>query len=154
MNKEDLKNRITELVNQKLEGTELFLVEIKILPQTVQVFMDGDRKVSINDCVEINRFLEKMLNAEMPFSDQFGMEVSSAGMSEPFKLLRQYKNKIGKEVNVVLANGQKINGTLQQVEEQKISLLKSRPKNEKNAEQPIVEIPFSEIKKTTLEIKF
>lgn len=152
MNNAELKNRITELVNQKLESTGLFLVEVKVLPQTVQVFMDGDHKVSINDCAEMNRYLEKMLNAEMDFSDQYGMEVSSAGMGEPLKLLRQYQNKIGRIVNVLYTNGQKIKGTLQQVNEQQITIEILPTKN--NPEIKSVNIPFSDIKKTTLEITF
>ena len=127
---------------------------MKVLTQAVQIFMDGDRKVSVNDCAEINRYLDKLLNAEMPFSNQYALEVSSAGMGAPLKLLRQYRNTIGREVNVLLNNGQRYNGILQSVNDNEIVLIKplTGKKNPLTAEP--IHLQFSDIKKTTLEIKF
>ncbi|NCF75542.1 MAG: hypothetical protein GWO87_03600 [Xanthomonadaceae bacterium] len=90
------KKKIKNLVDEKLQNTEKFLVDIKIKSgNKILVFLDSDKSITIKDCADINRYIISKLDKE---KEDFELRVSSAGLDKPFKLLRQYKKNIGKEV--------------------------------------------------------
>lgn len=153
MSKNDnIKTRIEEILAADFDGTDWFLVEVKVLPnKNVQVFVDRDTDFNIADCAAINRKLAHQLNEEMDFSTQFGMEVSSPGIERPFQFLRQYKKNAGRNVKVETTNGKKTEGKLISADEEKIILETAGTK--KNTKQPI-EISFSTIKQTKVIITF
>src|ERR1700748_1652538 len=93
---------------------EYFLVDIRIKPtNNVKVFLDGDKGISIETCVRYNRALYKKLEETALFPDgDFSLEVSSPGLDEPLKLLRQYKKNVGRQVELVLLDGSKKEGRL------------------------------------------
>ncbi len=69
----------------------------------MKVFIDGDQGISIEKCVMYNRALYKRLEEMQFFPDgDFSLEVSSPGLDEPLKLLRQYKKNVGRLVEIVL----------------------------------------------------
>lgn len=107
------KERITELVNQKIEGTHLFLIDIKVLPgNRIEVFIDGDNGLGINDCVELSRYIEKSLDRD---AEDFSLEVSSPGATAPLKMSRQYLKHIGRDLELKLNDGTQLTGTLVEV---------------------------------------
>lgn len=108
------KEQITELANQKLEGTNLFLVEVKVQPgNKIEVYVDGDNGIGINDCVSISRHIEGSLDRE---KEDFSLEVSSPDATKPIKMARQYNKHIGRDFEIVLIDSSKINGTLKSVD--------------------------------------
>src|SRR6202012_5648956 len=91
-----------------------FLVDIRIKPtNNVKVFIDGDQGISIEKCVQFNRALYKKIEESGMFPEgDFSLEVSSPGLDEPLKLLRQYRKNIGTQVELVLQDGEKKEGRL------------------------------------------
>src|ERR1700744_1086359 len=91
-----------------------FLVDIRIKPtNNVKVFLDGDQGISIEKCVQFNRALYKKLEGSGLFpGDDFSLEVSSPGLDEPLKLLRQYKKNVGRQVEITLQDGSRKKGRL------------------------------------------
>ena len=67
----------------------------------------------IEDCVDLSRFIEDHLDRE---KEDFELEVGSAGLGQPFKVPQQYINFVGKEVEVLDADGQKVKGILKSVD--------------------------------------
>lgn len=101
---------IVRLVEQAIEGSDMFLVEAIVTPDNrIELSLDSFTGVSIDDCVRVSRFIEENLNRD---EEDFELMVASAGLSEPLKILKQYEKNIGKEVEVVLKNGQKKIGIL------------------------------------------
>src|SRR5450755_2137205 len=101
-----------------------FLVDLRIKPtDNVKVFLDGDSGITIEKCVQVNRKLYKKLEeaAFYPAGD-FSLEVSSAGLDEPLKSLRQYKKNVGRLVEVQLQDGTQKEGQLKEVSEEGIVL--------------------------------
>ena len=148
---------IRELAERALQGTDCFLVDVHVTPMNkIIVLIDREGGVGINQCVEVSRFIEKSLDRD---AEDFELEVSSAGLDAPFKVLRQYQKNIGKEVDVKLADGKKIKGqlvdanekgiTVQQVTKEKIEGRKAKQTVEKN-----LSFTFPEIKETKVVIKF
>jgi ribosome maturation factor RimP len=105
-----LKERIIELVNEKINGTHLFLIDAKVLPgNKIEVFIDGDNGLGINDCVDLSRHIEKSLNRDV---EDFSLEVSSPGATQPLKLSRQYIKHIGRDLELKMNDGTLVTGTL------------------------------------------
>ncbi len=147
---------IEQLVDQLLvDYPEFFRVTVKIKPtNNVKVFIDGDNGITIEKCVSINKKLYKLLEeAAMYPEGEFSLEVSSPGLTEPLKMHRQYLKNIGRDIEVIFADGSKKEGKLLQVAEADIILEHTEGKGKKAVTQQLV-IPFDNIKTTTVQIKF
>ena len=115
------KIRILELVNNALEGSDKFLVNLKITPDNrIYVDIDGDNGVTIDDCIGLSRAIESQLDRD---EEDFALDVSSAGADAPLKLTRQYRKNIGREVEAVTYDGEKTVGELTEADEEGITLL-------------------------------
>lgn len=150
------KAKIAELVNGKLTDDQ-FLVDVTISSSNeIHIMVDSDSGISINQIVEISRYVESNLDRD---TEDFELSVFSAGLSEPFKLVRQYKKNEGKEIEVLLANGQKLNGLLIGVEDQAINLeVTTKEKLEGSKKRELVtkvhHLEYSEIKEAKKILKF
>ena len=108
------KNIVRDLVNQWLEGKEYFLVDIEVnADDKIVVEIDHADGVWIEDCVELSRFIEDHLSRD---DEDYELEVGSAGLGQPFKVEQQYLNFIGKDVEVLGADGKKVKGVLKAVD--------------------------------------
>ena len=89
----------------KLASSSNYLVDVVIKPgNLIVVEIDNDEAVSIDDCAELSRYLEEHLDRDV---EDYELEVGSAGITSPFKVLRQYVKNIGNEVEMLLKNGSK-----------------------------------------------
>ena len=108
------KNVVKTLVDEWLQDKEYFLVDIEISQDNrIVVEIDHADGVWIEDCVDLSRFIEDHLDRE---KEDFELEVGSAGLGQPFKVPQQYINFVGKEVEVLDADGQKVKGILKSVD--------------------------------------
>lgn len=146
-------NQVTEKLESLIEGSTLFLVEIKIKPtNNFKIFLDGDSGVTIEAVSKINRALYKhMEETEMFPNGDFSLEVSSAGVDEPLKFLRQYKKNIGRKVEITLNEGEPVEGKLIEATDEEVTIEEVFGKK-KETKQTV--IPFNNIKKTVVQISF
>lgn len=108
------KNVVKKLVEEWLQDKEYFLVSIEIGPDDrIVVEIDHADGVWIEDCVALSKYIEDHLNRD---EEDYELEVGSAGLGQPFKVPQQYINFIGKEVEVLDADGKKVKGILKAVE--------------------------------------
>jgi ribosome maturation factor RimP len=137
------------------EESAYFLVEVRIKPtNNVKVFLDGDQGISIEKCVQVNRALYKRLEESGLFpADDFSLEVSSPGLDEPLKMLRQYRKNIGRLVEVVLQDGSRKEGRLTEVSEDGIIIEETIGKNKKK-EVISHTFLFDNIKTTKIQVVF
>jgi len=125
MDKETQIESIRQMIGDILQDEPVyFLVDLRIKPtNNVKVFLDGDSGITIEKCVQVNRKLYKKLEEAALFPDgDFSLEVSSAGLDEPLKSLRQYMKNIGRPVEVQLQDGTQKEGVLTGVNEEGIVL--------------------------------
>src|SRR5262249_33197413 len=147
---------VESLVQALLAGEPgYFLVDVRIKPtNNVKVYIDGDQGISIEKCVQYNRALYKKLEESGLFpSGDFSLEVSSPGLDEPLKLLRQYRKNIGRQVELVLQDGSKKEGRLLEVSEDGIIVEEVRGKNKKK-EVINHTFLFDNIKTTKIQVVF
>jgi ribosome maturation factor RimP len=141
------KEKIENIVNEYLNGKEIFLVSVKITKNNnITVAIDGDKGVIVDDCVSVSKEIESEMNRD---EEDFELTVTSFGLEESFNMIRQYKKNVGETVEVSLLEGEKVIGVLKEADDEKIIVEK---KVKKETEQH--SIPYKDINKTKLIIKF
>ena len=106
------RNVVSGIVNEWLEDKDYFLVDVSVSPDDkIVVEIDHAEGVWIDDCVELSRFIESKLDRE---EEDYELEVGSAGIGQPFKVLQQYLIHIGKDVEVLTKDGKKFKGILKE----------------------------------------
>ena len=104
------KNVVKTAVEEWLEKGDYYLVDVEMTgDDRIVIEIDHADGVWIEDCAELSRFLQEKLGEEL---GDYELEVGSAGIGQPFKVLQQYKNHIGKEVEVLQNDGIKLQGVL------------------------------------------
>ena len=143
------KIKILELVNGALEGTDKFLVNLKITPDNrIFVDIDGDNGVTIDDCIALSRAVESQLDRD---EEDFELNVGSAGADMPLKLPRQYRRHIGRELAVDTFDGEHLTAELTACDDNGITLLTHGTKKSAPEEHRLA---FSDIKRACVVIKF
>ena len=108
------KNVVKKLVEEWLQDKEYFLVSVEISPDNrIVVEIDHADGVWIEDCVALSRYIEERLSRN---EEDYELEVGSAGLGQPFKVPQQYINFVGREVEVLDADGVKVKGILKAVD--------------------------------------
>ncbi|MBR1834488.1 MAG: ribosome assembly cofactor RimP [Bacteroidales bacterium] len=104
------KFKVLDIVKDVLEGSDKYLVNMKITPDNrIFVDIDGDNGINIDDCIEVSRAIENGLNRD---EEDFELNVSSAGADAPLKMPRQYRRHVGRELSVEPFDGEKVEGRL------------------------------------------
>lgn len=147
--------KVEAFVKQLIEKSEnLFLIEIKSAPgNKISVLLDGDNGITIENCTSINKTLYKYIEENDFFNNNFSLEVSSPGVDRPLKLLRQYRKNIGRNVEVVLNDSTRLEGTLTDANEENITIKEKTGKGNKMIMKTTT-ILFNQIKHTTVLITF
>ena len=108
------KEIIQTLTEEGLQGNEYFLVDINFAADDrIVIEIDHADGVWIEDCAALSRFLQERLGEEL---GEYELEVGSAGLGQPFKVAQQYMNHIGDTLEVLQADGKKVQGTLKAVD--------------------------------------
>ena len=108
------RNVVKKLVDEWLQDKEYFLVDVEISDaDKIVVEIDHADGVWIEDCVDLSRYIEDHLSRD---DEDYELEVGSAGLGQPFKVPQQYESFVGKEVEVLGADGKKIVGLLKNVD--------------------------------------
>lgn len=114
------KDRVKAIVDEWLNGKDYFLTDLSISEDDrIVVEIDHREGVWIDDCVLLSKHIEERLNRD---DEDYELEVGSAGLGQPFKVLRQYENHIGKKVETLTKDGRKYTGTLTQVNDEGFTL--------------------------------
>ena len=102
------------------DNSELFLVDFKISPDNkIYVEVDGDKGVTLKECIRISRGIEHNLDRE---NEDFSLEVTTPDVSAPLKLERQYNKNLNRVLILRLVDGSTIEGTLKKVNAAEIDL--------------------------------
>ena len=151
------KKTVCQIVEEWLKGKDYFLVEVTVSPDDkIVVEIDHAEGVWIEDCVELSRFIESKLNRE---EEDYELEVGSAGIGQPFKVVQQYYNHIDREVEVLTKDGRKLTGVLKDADEDKFVVAVRKKVKAEGAKRPkIVEedetFRYDDVKYTKYLISF
>lgn len=151
------KQKIQEIIDDFIKQKDAFVVDIKVSTSNkISIEIDSVKGFTINDCVETSRLIESKLDREV---EDYELEVSSAGLSEPFKVVQQYQKNLGKDVETITLDGKKIKGVLSNVTDKGFEIDESKmvKVEGKKKKQSVIEkhsFDFNQVKSTKIIIKF
>ena len=151
------KNIVKSFVEDWLAEKEYFLVDVEISTDNkIVVEIDHADGGWIEDCVELSRYIEDRLDRD---KEDYELEVGSAGLGQPFKVHQQYEIHVGKEVEVLAADGKKYKGVLKSVEGRQFVVTVQEKVHQEGKKRPVVQpvdhtFSMDEVKYTKYIISF
>ena len=151
------KNVVENIVAGWLEGKDYFLTDLTVSRDNrIVVEIDHKDGVWIDDCVELSKFIEERLNREQ---EDYELEVGSAGIGQPFKVLQQYVNHIGDDVEALTQGGEKLKGVLKAANEDNFTITVQKKVKPEGAKRPKlvdedVTMGYDDVKSVKYLIKF
>ena len=148
---------IKNFVEKTIEGTELFLVDVKVTADNfIEVEIDSNSPISIEECEKLTRAIEGEFDRD---KEDYTLEVGSAGLTSPFKVKRQYQKYVGKEVETVLKTGIKLTGTLTNADDNGFTITTLEKVRKPDSKRPVMEerehsLDYNEVKQTKYILKF
>jgi len=112
---------ILDAINDEIVARGFFIVDISVSKDNdVVITIESEEGiVELDHCVEISRYFETRFDRE---TEDYSLTVSSAGLDQPFKVLKQYQKAVGTKVEVLLKGGKKMVATLVQADQEGIVL--------------------------------
>lgn len=148
----EILKEVTEIV-----GDSIFVVDLSISSaKKINLLVDSNDGITIGDCSKISRQIRNKFEEQI---DEYELNVSSPGIDQAFKVEEQYFKNIGKEVEIVLLNGEKRKGILLKYHSNIIEIeetKKIKKENSKKKETVIETVAFDKknVKTTKLVLKF
>lgn len=139
------KQKVSSILDEWIKTRDsYFPVDVTVSQDNVIVIeIDNRDGVWIDDCADLSRFIEDRLDRDV---EDYELEVGSAGIGQPFKVLQQYVNHIGQEVEVLPKTGSKLKGILLRADENGFAIMtqqKQLQPGSKRAHMADVELEFA-----------
>ncbi len=150
------KEQIKNLVDQHISNSDQFLVDIKLSPGRLAVFIDKPSGITLEECSSLSRYLTDKLEPD-GFMDSHEIEVSSPGMDTPFLVPQQYLRRIGRELRVFDKQNKEIKGVLQAADEKGFELLEKQIKKENKTKIEstyVHKFAYDDVRETKLIVNF
>lgn len=153
------KQKLTETIEGAIEGTDIFVVDVRVSPSNeIVVELDSPEGVDIDTCVRITRTIEEAFDRDV---EDYELEVGSAGLTAPMRVQGQFLKNIGNPVEVLTRDGRKLHGILTAVASDTSAFTISMQVKEKEpgAKRPVtvnreLTLPVADCKYVRYEIKF
>lgn len=151
------KEVLAETLTRGMEGSDLFLVDIRIdNDNNIVVEIDSDTAVDIDDCVRLTRLVESVFDRD---KEDYELEIGSVGLTSPLRVVRQYVKNIGNDVEVLTRDGRKLKGVLRRADDDGFALGVTKKVRLEGAKRPIeveeeLTFGYDEIKYTKYIIAF
>ncbi len=130
------KEIIQTLTEEWLQSNEYFLVDVNFAADDrIVIEIDHADGVWIEDCAELSRFLQERLGEEL---GEYELEVGSAGLGQPFKVAQQYVNHIGDTLEVLQADGKKVQGVLKAVDAPTFTITIQEKQKQEGKKRPVL----------------
>ncbi len=113
MNKKQIIETSTSIVNKIIDGTEYELVDVEYVKEGpfmyLRIYLDKEGGITIDDCSVISKEFNRQIDEINFIDDQYYLEVSSPGIDRAFKKDSDYVKNINNEVEIKLYSP--VNGT-------------------------------------------
>jgi ribosome maturation factor RimP len=98
------EEKTEQLITPLLEERGFELVDVEYVKEAneyyLRVYMDKEGGITIDDCVDVSRAFNEILDREDYISDAYIFEVSSPGLDRPLKKDKDFERSIGERVLV------------------------------------------------------
>lgn len=152
------KQKLTDTVLEAIEGTDTFLVDVRVSPSNeIVVEIDSPEGVDIDTCASLTRRIEDVFDRD---EEDYELEVGSAGLTSPMRVRGQFLKNIGNPVEVLTRDGRKLHAVLTGVDDDTTAIrLEQEVKvKEPGSKRPVLKkeeltLPLADVKYCVYEIK-
>lgn len=113
MKREEIETKVETLVTPFCTEHGFEVVDVEYVKEgsdyILRVFAEKDGGITINDCVDISRYLDPILENEDFIEGEYRLQVSSPGLDRTLKKEKDFIRYTGREVE--FKTFEKVNGT-------------------------------------------
>ncbi len=150
MGSKDLQERLTQIIEPIVNsfGLDLWGLETPNAPKggVLRIYIDSPQGVNIDQCAELTKHINPILDIEDPIPGSYTLEVSSPGLERPFFSFEQLGPYVGERIFLKLRSPvqgrKKWRGKLLSAREMKIEL--------ETGNEDTLKVNWDEIKKIHL----
>lgn len=129
------KQKLYQTVEAAIANTDAFIVDITVsADNNIKVDLDSPTGVDLDACVDITRKIEAEFDRDV---EDYALEVGSAGLTAPFKVVGQYLKNIGNQVEVLTRDGRKLHAVLTAVGDEGFTIERAVKVKEPGAKRPV-----------------
>ena len=114
-------SEIKDALQSELVARGCFLVDVSVSKDNdiVVTIESEEGKIELDDCVALSRYFETQFDRE---KEDYSLTMTSAGLDQPFKVLKQFTKAVGTKVEVQLKGGKKMVALLEAADEESVTL--------------------------------
>ena len=113
--KKNIESTIEALVQPIVDAKNIEIVDIEYVKEAGQfylrIYLEKEGGISLDDCADVSRELNPILDEKDPIKDNYFLEVCSPGLDRPLKKDKDFERYAGRDVEVKLYKP--LNGTKQ-----------------------------------------
>lgn len=96
--------KIKDIANNIIEKNGFFLIDFILRGneknRVIEIFIDGERNISAEDCAKINREINSEIDAQNIIESNYRMDVSSPGIDRSLLYLKQYPKHVNRKFDI------------------------------------------------------
>lgn len=156
----DIIDRIENIIAEPLLDKGYSVVRVQLsgnMRRTLQIMIErvDEEAITVDDCAKASHLISVQLDVENPITGSYVLEVSSPGLERPLVKIKDYQRFVGHDVVVkttqAVRNRKTFQGRLESATETDITVILENPEKD---EQPIFNIPYSDIRLARLHVTF
>ena len=115
---------LRKLAEEAVEGTDMFVVGVhpNSTETLIRIHIDADSGLNMKRLGEVSRAISRRVDEMDTGEQQFTMEVSSPGAEKPLTMLRQLPKHIGRKLDILKLDGERIIAVLKVLEAETLEL--------------------------------
>jgi len=116
----DIKD-IREKIQGAVEARGCFITDITVSSDNdIEIAIESEESiVEMDDCVAIDKAFHEIYDQDV---EDYALTVTSAGLDQPFRVLKQYHKAIGTKVEAKIKGGKKLVAELVAADEESVTL--------------------------------
>ena len=104
--KKNIESTIEELVQPIVDAKNIEIVDIEYVKEAGQfylrIYLEKEGGITLDDCAEVSRELNPILDEKDPIKDNYFLEVCSPGLDRPLKKDKDFERYKGRDVEIKL----------------------------------------------------
>jgi|GEM_PF-6643198 len=108
----DILNIVNKYIAEKLQATHLYLSDIRMRGNKIEIILDGDLNVSLNECASLSKFIHKRMETDEIDAGEYSFDIYSPGLDKVLTTNRDYKKNVGRNIQAKNRQGMMIKGQI------------------------------------------
>jgi len=125
-----INENIVEIAREIAASDGFFLIDVTFRGnennQVIEVFIDGEKNITAEDCAQISRKMNSVIDEKQLITSRYRLDISSPGVDRPLSFLKQYQKHLNRQFEVTIMvdeNQESIKGKLVKIEGEMLTFL-------------------------------